>query len=128
MHLSHPSWEWILAAVLRNLSVFQLKRCNFLTRLRAIRIKFHSCTFRAAIRTFHGSPRPACDNVRVNLSAAAPGRDDVILICDSDCQHMASVTHTHLLTCFIQLALSGGSSVPSLLLSLSPSMCQSKPC
>lgn len=45
-----------------------------------------SCkTATAAVRTFHGAPRPTCDDVRVNISTSAPGRrDDVIQICDSD--------------------------------------------
>lgn len=74
----------ITAAALLNVSVFQLWVINFLKCLKLIWIEHNSCTFRAAVRTFRSAARPACDNVRVDISTPAPGRDDVILICDSD--------------------------------------------
>lgn len=72
--------------------------CNFwvtlfLKCLKLKWIKHNSYTFRSAVRAFCGAPRPTCDNVIVNVSAPAPRRDDVILICDSDSQYMASVPH-----------------------------------
>lgn len=65
------------------------------------------CPSKAAIWTCHGSPRHACDSVRVNISTAAPGQRDVILVCDSDWQHMASTTQACPTARFVQLALLG---------------------
>lgn len=70
---------------------FKLPKC-----LKLIWMENDSCTSRTAVRPFHGAPRPTCDNVRVNISAPAPRRDDVILICDSDTWHRQ---HTYSLTC-----------------------------
>lgn len=82
----------------------------------------NSCTSTTAVRTFRGAAGPTCDNVRVNISTPAPGRDDVILICDSDSQHMASAKHTYSLACFIQPAPLGYSSglLPSQCVNQSP--------
>lgn len=57
-----------------------------------------------AVRIFHSASRPTHDIVRVDTSARAPGHYDVIVICDSDPQHMASAMNTQSPTSLIQLA------------------------
>lgn len=84
-------------------------------------MEHNSCTFRTAITTFRGAARPTCDNVRVDISTPAPRQDDVILICDSDSQNMASAT-AHIFTDMLHPAVRIFNSVL-----FSPWMCQSKP-